>query len=134
MLVHRPLNIIILLYEQYYPFIKLTTDEEYPLLVVARRVKDDGATYYGPFYPATAMRETLRLTRQLFPLRTCSIDIDGRLERPCIQYAIHRCNAPCTGWETREGYAKTRSEERRVGKEWRSRGGQWREKKGEGEG
>ncbi len=53
------------------------------------------------------MRETLRLTRQLFPLRTCSITIDGRLERPCIQYAIHRCNAPCTGWETREGYAQT---------------------------
>src|SRR6266849_1854765 len=53
------------------------------------------------------MPETLRLTRQLFPLRTCSITIDGSLERPCIQYAIHRCNAPCTGWETREGYAKT---------------------------
>src|SRR5205809_2569600 len=53
------------------------------------------------------MRETLRLTRQLFPLRTCSIEIDGTLPRPCIQYAIHRCNAPCTGWETREGYAQT---------------------------
>src|SRR5438132_1491190 len=53
------------------------------------------------------MRETLKLTRQLFPLRTCSITIDGTLERPCIQYAIHRCNAPCTGWETREGYAQT---------------------------
>src|SRR5207302_1857259 len=71
------------------------------------RVHNDGAMYYGPFYPATAMRETLKLTRQLFPLRTCSITIDGTLERPCIQYAIHRCNAPCTGWETREGYAQT---------------------------
>jgi excinuclease ABC subunit C len=70
-------------------------------------VGNDGGTYYGPFYPATAMRETLRLTRQLFPLRTCSIEIDGRLERPCIQYAIGRCNAPCTGWETKEGYAAT---------------------------
>src|SRR5207244_623160 len=75
--------------------------------LVARRVQNDGATYYGPFYPATAMRETLKLTRQLFPLRTCSITIDGTLDRPCIQYSIHRCNAPCTGWETREGYAKT---------------------------
>src|SRR5207245_9365365 len=84
-----------------------TSDEECPRLLVARRVKDDGSTYYGPFYPATAMRETLRLTRQLFPLRTCSITIDGRLERPCIQYSIGRCNAPCTGWETREGYART---------------------------
>src|SRR4029453_4344582 len=81
--------------------------EAFPRLVVARRVQKDGAAYFGPFYPATAMRETLRLTRQLFPLRTCRIKIDGGLERPCIQYFIHRCNAPCTGWETAEGYAKT---------------------------
>src|SRR5438477_1133437 len=104
---HRPRYNIILRDDKHYPFLKLTTDEEFPRLLVARKVRDDGATYYGPFYPATAMRETLRLTRQLFPLRTCSITIDGRLERPCIQYAIHRCNAPCTGWETREGYAGT---------------------------
>ncbi len=104
---HRPRYNIILRDDKHYPFLKLTTNEDFPRLLVARRVQDDGAVYYGPFYPATAMRETLRLTRQLFPLRTCSIAIDGRLERPCIQYAIHRCNAPCTGWETREGYAKT---------------------------
>src|SRR5215468_4687349 len=104
---HRPRYNIILRDDKHYPFLKLTTDEDFPRLLVARRVQNDGATYYGPFYPATAMRETLRLTRQLFPLRTCSITIDGRLERPCIQYAIHRCNAPCTGWETREGYAET---------------------------
>ena len=104
---HRPRYNIILRDDKHYPFLKLTTDEEFPRLVVTRKVKDDGGTYYGPFYPATAMRETLRLTRQLFPLRTCSITIDGRLERPCIQYAIHRCNAPCTGWETREQYAET---------------------------
>ncbi|PYN34630.1 MAG: excinuclease ABC subunit C [Candidatus Rokuibacteriota bacterium] len=104
---HRPRYNIILRDDKHYPFLKLTTNEEFPRLLVARRVHNDGATYYGPFYPATAMRETLKLTRQLFPLRTCSITIDGTLERPCIQYAIHRCNAPCTGWETREGYAKT---------------------------
>jgi excinuclease ABC subunit C len=104
---HRPRYNIILRDDKHYPFLRLTTDEDFPRLLVARRVQDDGAVYFGPFYPATAMRETLRLTRQLFPLRTCSITIDGRLERPCIQYAIHRCNAPCTGWETREGYART---------------------------
>ena len=104
---HRPRYNIILRDDKHYPFLKLTTNEDFPRLLVARRVQDDGAVYYGPFYPATAMRETLRLTRQLFPLRTCSITIDGRLERPCIQYAIHRCNAPCTGWETREGYGRT---------------------------
>jgi len=104
---HRPRYNIILRDDKHYPFLRLTTHEEFPRLVVARRVLDDGATYYGPFYPATAMRETLRLTRQLFPLRTCSIAIDGTLERPCIQYAIHRCKAPCAGFESREGYART---------------------------
>ena len=104
---HRPRYNIILRDDKHYPFLKLTTNEEFPRLLVARRVQADGAMYYGPFYPATAMRETLRLTRQLFPLRTCSITIDGTLERPCIQYAIHRCNAPCTGWETHDGYMKT---------------------------
>ncbi|MBI3635997.1 MAG: excinuclease ABC subunit UvrC [Candidatus Rokubacteria bacterium] len=104
---HRPRYNIILRDDKHYPFLKLTTNEEFPRLLVARRVQKDGATYYGPFYPATAMRETLRLTRQLFPLRTCSIRIDGTLERPCLQYFIHRCNAPCTGWETREAYGET---------------------------
>jgi excinuclease ABC subunit C len=104
---HRPRYNIILRDDKHYPFLKLTTDEEFPRLVVARRVQKDGAAYFGPFYPATAMRQTLRLVRQLFPLRTCRIKIDGTLPRPCLQYYIHRCNAPCTGWESREGYAKT---------------------------
>ncbi|HET8578895.1 MAG TPA: excinuclease ABC subunit UvrC [Methylomirabilota bacterium] len=104
---HRPRYNIILRDDKHYPFLKLTTNEDFPRLVVARRVQQDGAAYFGPFYPATAMRETLRLVRQLFPLRTCRIKIDGKLPRPCLQYYIHRCNAPCTGWETREGYGKT---------------------------
>ncbi|HWM79014.1 MAG TPA: excinuclease ABC subunit UvrC, partial [Methylomirabilota bacterium] len=104
---HRPRYNIILRDDKHYPFLKLTTNEEYPRLVVARRVQRDGAAYFGPFYPATAMRETLRLVRQLFPLRTCRIKIDGKKARPCLQYYIHRCNAPCTGLETREGYDRT---------------------------
>ena len=104
---HRPRYNVVLRDDKHYPFLKLTTNEEFPRLVVARRVAKDGATYFGPFYPATAMRETLRLVRQLFPLRTCRITIDGKAERPCIQYYIHRCKAPCTGWESREGYRRT---------------------------
>jgi len=104
---HRPRYNIILRDDKHYPFLRLTANEDFPRLVVARRVQKDGAAYFGPFYPATAMRQTLRLVRQLFPLRTCRIKIDGTLPRPCLQYYIHRCNAPCTGWETREGYAKT---------------------------
>ena len=104
---HRPRYNIILRDDKHYPFLKLTTNEEYPRLVVARRVQRDGAAYFGPFYPATAMRETLRLVRQLFPLRTCRIAIDGKKARPCLQYYIHRCNAPCAALETREGYDQT---------------------------
>ncbi|HSE94280.1 MAG TPA: GIY-YIG nuclease family protein, partial [Methylomirabilota bacterium] len=104
---HRPRYNIILRDDKHYPFLRLTTNEAFPRLMVARRVAKDGATYYGPFYPATALRETLRLTRELFPLRTCSITIDGRADRPCLQYYIHRCHAPCTGQETQEGYART---------------------------
>ena len=104
---HRPRYNIILRDDKHYPFLKLTTNEEYPRLVVARRVQRDGAAYFGPFYPATAMRETLRLVRQLFPLRTCRIKIDGKKSRPCLQYYIHRCNAPCTSLETKEGYDRT---------------------------
>jgi excinuclease ABC subunit C len=110
---HRPRYNIILRDDKHYPFLKLTTSEEFPRLVVARRVQQDGDAYFGPFYPATAMRETLRLVRQLFPLRTCRIKIDGQLPRPCIQYFIHRCNAPCTRQETKEGYARTVSEVQR---------------------
>ncbi len=104
---HRPRYNIILRDDKHYPFLKLTTNEAYPRLVVARRVQQDGAAYFGPFYPATAMRETLRLVRQLFPLRTCRITIDGKKARPCLQYYIHRCNAPCAALETREGYDQT---------------------------
>ena len=67
---HRPRYNIILRDDKHYPFLKLTPDEEFPRLVVARRVQKDGAAFFGPFYPATAMRQTLRLVRQLFPLRT----------------------------------------------------------------
>ena len=93
---HRPRYNIILRDDKHYPFLKLTTDEEFPRLVVARRVQKDGAAYFGPFYPATAMRQTLRLVRQLFPLRTCRIKIDGTLAAPVpavlhppLQRAVH---------------------------------------------
>src|ERR1700675_3534021 len=104
---HRPRYNIILRDDKHYPFLKLTTDEEFPRLVVARRVQKDGAAYFGPFYPATAMRATLRLVRPLFPLRTCRIKIDGKKSRPCLQYYIHRCKARSTSLETKEGYDRT---------------------------
>lgn len=101
---HRPRYNIILRDDKHYPFLKLTTNEEYPRLVVARRVTKDGAAYFGPYYPSTALRETLRVVRQLFPLRTCRIKLDGKLPRPCIQYNIHRCGGPCTGYQSKAEY------------------------------
>src|SRR5262249_24067202 len=83
---HRPRYNISLRHDKHYTSRKLPTKEESPRLVGARRVQQDGAAYFGPFYPATAMRETLRLVRQLFPLRTCRITIDGNKARPCLQY------------------------------------------------
>jgi len=103
---HRPRYNIILRDDKHYPFLRLTTNEDFPRLVVARRVQNDGAAYYGPFYPATAMRETLRLARQLFPLKTCSIPIDRHRERPCVGYAIGRCRAPGPRGESPEDYAQ----------------------------
>src|SRR5436305_7974042 len=67
---HRPRYNIILRDDKHYPFLKLTTNEDFPRLLVARRVQNDGATYFGPFYPATAMREPLPPTRHLSPPRT----------------------------------------------------------------
>src|SRR2546430_4970049 len=85
---HRPRYNIILRDDKHCPFLKLTTNEDFPRLLVARPVPNDGPIYHGPFFPPTAMRETPKLTRQLFPLPTCSITIDGTLEPPCIQNAI----------------------------------------------
>ncbi len=81
---HRPRYNIILRDDKHYPFLRLTANEDFPRLVVARRVQKDGAAYFGPFYPATAMRQTLRLVRQLFPLRTCGSRSTARfLGRAC---------------------------------------------------
>ena len=95
---HRPRYNIILRDDKHYPFLKLTTNEEYPRLVVARRVQKDGAAYFGPFYPATAMRETLRLVRQLFPLRTCRITIDGAMRPAPLWRRGRGTTGRCATW------------------------------------
>ena len=69
-----------------------------------RRVQKDGALYYGPYTPAGALRETLKVIKKVFPLATCTIDIDGTAERACIEFEIKRCMAPCTGQQTQEDY------------------------------
>jgi excinuclease ABC subunit C len=78
-----------------YPYLQLTTTERAPRLLVARRVERDGNVYAGPFMPAAVARRTMSLAHRLFGMRSCNEVIDGQRGRPCLEYDIHRCLAPC---------------------------------------
>jgi len=86
---------ILLRDDKNYPYLQLTTNERFPRVLVARRVERDGAFYAGPFLPASLARRTMTLTHKLFGLRSCNEHIDGRRGRPCLEYDIKRCLAPC---------------------------------------
>jgi excinuclease ABC subunit C len=78
-----------------YPYLQLTTNEAFPRVLVARRVERDGTFYAGPFMPASLARRTMGLTHRLFGIRSCNEVITGMRERPCLEYDIKRCIAPC---------------------------------------
>jgi excinuclease ABC subunit C len=78
-----------------YPYLQLTTTEPAPRLLVARRVERDGNVYAGPFMPAALARRTMSLSHRLFGIRSCNEVIDGQRPRPCLEYDIKRCLAPC---------------------------------------
>jgi excinuclease ABC subunit C len=78
-----------------YPYLQLTTNEAFPRVLVARNVERDGAYYAGPFMPASLARRTMGLTHRLFGIRSCNEVITGNRERPCLEYDIKRCIAPC---------------------------------------
>lgn len=78
-----------------YPYLQLTTNEAFPRVLVARRVERDGTFYAGPFMPASLARRTMGLTHRLFGIRSCNEVITGHRERPCLEYDIKRCIAPC---------------------------------------
>ena len=88
---------ILLRDDKNYPYLQLTTTERFPRVLVARRVERDGAFYAGPFLPASLARRTMALTHRLFGLRSCNEHIDGGRGRPCLEYDIKRCLAPCVG-------------------------------------
>lgn len=91
---HKPRFNVLLKDDKSYPHLKLT-NEAFPKVVVTRRIERDGANYYGPFLPAALARKTLNLVNRAFQLRTCDIDIDGKLPRPCLEYHLKRCLGPC---------------------------------------
>ena len=101
---HRPRFNVVLRDDKQYPYLRLPVKENFPRLTIVRKVQKDGALYYGPYTPAGALRETLKVIRKVFPLATCEIEIDGKAERACIEFEIKRCMAPCIGNQTSEEY------------------------------
>ncbi|ANR71791.1 excinuclease ABC subunit C [Selenomonas sp. oral taxon 126] len=97
---HRPRYNIRLKDDKSYPYVKVTVQEEYPRVFITRRVLRDGARYFGPYTNVTALRDSLKLLKRLFPLRTCRTMPD----RPCLEYHIKRCLAPCVGKVGEEDY------------------------------
>lgn len=105
---HRPRYNVLLRDDKNYPYLRLDIKSEYPRLEVVRRLKRDGALYYGPYVPAGGMWETLALIRRTFPLASCrKEDLGKRPERPCLQFQIGRCLAPCTGTADKTLYRET---------------------------
>jgi len=103
---HRPRFNVVLRDDKQYPYLRLPIKDRFPRLSIVRRVQKDGALYYGPYTPAGALRETLKVIKKSFPLATCTIDIDGTAERACLEFEIKRCMAPCTGNQSQEDYLK----------------------------
>jgi len=101
---YRPRFNVVLRDDKHYPYLRLPIRDDFPRLSIVRRVKKDGARYFGPYVPAGALRETLKVIRKVFPLATCKIDIDGTAERACLEFEVKRCMAPCTGNQSREDY------------------------------
>ena len=101
---HKPQFNIVLRDDKQYPYVRLPIKEDFPRLTIVRRVQKDGALYYGPYTPANALRETLKIIKHVFPLATCTIDIDGTADRACIEFEIKRCMAPCTGNQSKTEY------------------------------
>ncbi len=89
-----------------YPYLKIDLSEEFPRVYITRRVLKDGARYFGPFATAGTVRKTMDLVKRLFPYRSCTKNITGKDPRPCLEFYINRCVAPCTGYASKEDYAK----------------------------
>ena len=106
---HRPKYNTMLMDDKTYPFIKVTVNEPFPRVMMARRMKKDKAKYFGPYTSAGAVKDTIELIRKLYHIRSCnrSLPKDIGKERPCLNYHIHQCHAPCQGYISREEYRKS---------------------------
>ena len=103
---HKPRFNVRLKDDKTYPYIKVDLAEDFPRVYVTRRTANDGARYFGPFASAGSVRKTLDLLKRLFPYRSCTKAITGTDDRPCLEYHIKRCVAPCTGYASKADYSK----------------------------
>ena len=105
---HRPKYNTMLKDDKSYPFIRVTLGEAYPRVLFSRKMKKDKSRYFGPFTSAGAVKDTIELMNRIFLLRTCSRNLprDMGLERPCLNYHIKQCKAPCQGYVSQEEYAE----------------------------
>ncbi|HOL95016.1 MAG TPA: excinuclease ABC subunit UvrC [bacterium] len=102
---HNPVFNVKLKDDKRYPYIKVTTQEDYPRAYLTRTVEPDGAQYFGPYPHVTPARRTLSALHEIFPIRPCKYESDRLLQvRPCLDYEMGRCCAPCGGIVTREEY------------------------------
>ena len=103
---HRPKYNTMLKDDKTYPYIKVTLGETYPRVLFSRLMKKDKSKYYGPYTSAGAVKDTIELVQKLFQIRTCNRTLprDIGKERPCLNYHIHQCQAPCQGYISKEDY------------------------------
>ena len=102
---HKPYYNILLKDDKHYPYLRLDLREPYPRLTLARRMQNDGAKYFGPYIGATAVKQIIDAVRDVFPLRTCRMTLPpSKPIRPCINYDIRKCLAPCAGKCTEAEY------------------------------
>ena len=109
---HHPKYNTMLMDDKTYPFIKVTTGEAFPRVVLSRKMQKDKARYFGPYTSSQAVRDTIDLIHKLYHLRSCSRSLprDIGKERPCLNYHIKQCDAPCQGYISQEEYGKSVNE------------------------
>ncbi|NWJ44422.1 MAG: excinuclease ABC subunit UvrC [Chloroflexi bacterium] len=101
---HRPKYNILLKDDKTYPYIKVTVNEDWARTIIVRKVLDDGARYFGPFAGNGSAYRTVQVLQKLFPYRNCDLTINGKEDRPCLDYFIHRCLGPCAGFADKAEY------------------------------
>jgi len=101
---HHPRYNVRLKDDKTFPYLRINVNEDWPGVYITRRLKKDGAKYFGPFASASSVRKTLKLIKKLFPFRSCTKALNGTDKRPCLDYYIHRCLGPCIGAVSQQEY------------------------------